>query len=90
MPLKRSSLTVGVDVPWVTSWTAEPIQVVPPFPARWTILPLMMEASAPAPAGHALMPGMAAPASVAVVTFLQLCGVSDDIDRAWRTRREAA
>jgi len=28
--MNRSSLTVGVDVPWVTSWTAEPVLGVQP------------------------------------------------------------
>ena len=69
---------------------AEPNIDVQPFPARWTILPLLIEATAPAGAGHALIPGMAALTSLAVVTFVQLCGVSEDVDRAWRTRRKAA
>ncbi|ADL01565.1 hypothetical protein [Brevundimonas subvibrioides] len=69
---------------------AEPDIDVRPFPARWTILPLLIEAIAPRPAGHALIPGMGAQTSVPVVTFLQLCGVSEEVDRAWRTRRKAA
>ncbi|WP_269513888.1 hypothetical protein [Brevundimonas subvibrioides] len=68
---------------------AEPNIDVQPFPARWTILPLLIEATAPAPAGNALMRNMTAPASVPVVTFLQICGVSEDVDRAWRTKRKA-
>ena len=66
---------------------AEPAVDVRSFPARWTVVPLRIEASAPALAVHALMRGSSAPRSVPVITFLQLCGISDQVDRAWRTRR---
>ncbi|AQR63432.1 hypothetical protein BZG35_08150 [Brevundimonas sp. LM2] len=69
---------------------AEPAVDVQPFPTRWTLVPLMIEATAPAPAGHALIRSLGAPQSVSVITFLQLCGISDQLDRAWRTRRKAA
>ena len=66
---------------------AEPAIDVQPFPARWGLIPLMIEAVAPLPAGFALMAAAAVAAPVAVITFLQLCGVTDQIDKAWRTRR---
>lgn len=69
---------------------AEPAIDVQPFPARWGLIPLMIEAVAPLPAGFALMAAAAVAAPVAVITFLQLCGVTDQIDKAWRTRRKAA
>ena len=69
---------------------ADPNVDVQPFPERWTVVPLMIEATAPPQPGHALMMHPAASASVEVITFFQLCGVTDDIDRAWRTRRKAA
>lgn len=70
---------------------AEPDIDVQDFPARWTILPLLIEATAPRVPGHALIASSPAPASVSVsvVTFLQLCGISDQVDRAWRTRRKS-
>jgi len=51
---------------------AAPVEVMT-FPDRWLVLPLLIEAQAPLAPGHALL---AAPPvrSVAVVTFLQLCG----------------
>lgn len=69
---------------------AEPAIDVQPFPARWGLIPLMIEAVAPLPAGFALMAAAAVAAPVAVITFLQLCGVTDQIDKAWRTRRKPA
>lgn len=63
---------------------------VMPFPERWVVLPLLIEASAPPMAGHALMLRPTVPQTVAVITFIQLCGVTGDVDRAWRTRRKAA
>ena len=51
---------------------AAPIEVMT-FPDRWIVLPLMIEAHPQLPPGHALL---SAPPirSVAVVTFLQICG----------------
>ncbi|MFN3930670.1 MAG: hypothetical protein ACK4JY_02870 [Brevundimonas sp.] len=60
---------------------ADPDVDVKPFPARWTLLPLLIEA-VPAPG-----PGAAAGAAVAVITFLQLIGVTDSVDRDWRFRK---
>lgn len=68
---------------------AEPAVDVQPFPARWGLIPLMIEAVAPMSPGFALMAAAAVAAPVAVVTFLQLCGVTDQIDRAWRTVRKS-
>lgn len=68
---------------------AEPAIDVQPFPARWGLIPLMIEAAPPLPSGFALMAAAAVAAPVAVVTFLQLCGVTDQIDRAWRTVRKS-
>lgn len=67
---------------------AEPAIDVQPFPARWGLIPLMIEAVAPLPAGFTLMAAAAVAAPVAVITFLQLCGVTNQIDKAWRTRRK--
>jgi hypothetical protein len=53
-----------------------------PFPESWVIYPLFVEARAPAP--HALLARQ--PPSVAAVSFLQLCGVTNDTDPAWRER----
>lgn len=69
---------------------AEPAIDVQPFPARWGLIPLMIEAVAPLPAGFALLAVAAVAAPVAVITFLQLCGVTDQVDKAWRTRRRPA
>lgn len=69
---------------------AEPAVDVQPFPVRWGLIPLMIEATAPLPGGFALLAVAAVAAPVAVVTFLQLCGVTDQIDKAWRTRRKVA
>lgn len=56
---------------------------VQPFPARWAILPLMIEAA------PMLETGAAAGAAILVVTFLQLVGITDRTDRDWRFRRRA-
>ncbi len=51
---------------------ASPVEVLT-FPDQWLVLPLLIEAQAPLSPGYALL--AAPPArSVAVVTFLQLCG----------------
>ncbi|MFJ6023698.1 hypothetical protein ACIQC9_03760 [Brevundimonas sp. NPDC092305] len=59
---------------------ADPNVNVMPFPAKWTVLPLMIEATAPMEAGVAV-------AAIAVITFLQLIGVTDRVDRNWRFRK---
>lgn len=66
---------------------AEPAIDVQAFPTRWSLIPLMIEATAPLPAGFAILAAAAVAAPVAVITFLQLCGLTDQVDRAWRTRR---
>jgi len=54
---------------------------VRPFPKRWIVLPLMARAEAPAQ----LFLARPAPArSVPVIGFLQLCGLTEEIDPAWR------
>lgn len=51
------------------------------FPDRWIVLPLMARAEAPAQ----LFLARPAPArAVPVVGFLQLCGLTDERDPAWR------
>jgi hypothetical protein len=47
------------------------------FPAAWVVTPLMVEAR-PQPAATLARPA-APPESVAVVSFLQLCGVTDEV-----------
>lgn len=65
---------------------SDPNVNVLPFPARWTVLPLLIEASPMIEAGAG---GAAATAGavVTVVTFLQLVGVTGKIDRDWRFRK---
>jgi hypothetical protein len=51
------------------------------FPDRWIVLPLMARAESPAQ----LYLARPAPArAVPVIGFLQLCGLTDDKDPAWR------
>lgn len=64
---------------------ADPNVNVMPFPARWTLLPLLIEASPSLEAGTTA--GVLAGAAVAVVTFLQLVGLTDRIDKDWRFRK---
>lgn len=61
---------------------ADPNVNVMPFPARWTVLPLLIEA---APMIEA---GAMAGAVVLVVTFLQLVGITERTDRDWRFHKE--
>ena len=60
---------------------ADPNVNVMPFPGRWTILPLLIEAA------PMLETGAMAGAAVLVVTFLQLVGITDRTDRDWRFRK---
>ncbi|MGZ9099229.1 MAG: hypothetical protein ACXW3O_05960 [Brevundimonas sp.] len=61
---------------------ADPHIDVRRFPERWIVLPLMARAEAP----PQLFLARAAPArTIAVVGFLQLCGLTDDRDPDWRT-----
>lgn len=54
-----------------------------PFPKAWVVAPLMVEAKRPTPA----LPGLAGQASIPVVSFLQIFGISGELDKRWR--REA-
>ncbi len=60
---------------------ADPDVNVLPFPTRWTILPLLIEAA------PILETGAAAGAAILVVTFLQLVGITERTDRDWRFRK---
>lgn len=59
---------------------ADPNVDVRPFPARWTVLPLLIEA---APAAES---GAVVGAAILVVTFLQLVGITSRTDPDWRFR----
>lgn len=66
---------------------ADPHIDVQPFAQRWVVLPLMARAEAPAQ----LFLAQATPSkSVPVIGFLQLCGLTDRTDPAWRTRLQSA
>jgi hypothetical protein len=59
-----------------------------PFPAVWNVAPLMVEAYRQ-DQPHFLNPALRPQRSVAVISFLQLCGVTPDEDPAWaRAERE--
>jgi hypothetical protein len=60
---------------------ADPDVNVMPFPARWTILPLLIEAAPETGAGIVIGAG------ILVVTFLQLVGITERTDRDWRFRK---
>jgi hypothetical protein len=53
------------------------------FPAHWLVAPLMVEARAPAPP----LPGLPVKAAPPVVSFLQIFGLTGELDKRWR--REA-
>jgi len=56
-----------------------------PFPRTWGVMPLMVEAEPEPAPRHALqMHRPASPPPVMVVSFLQLCGITDDTDPHWR------
>ena len=62
---------------------ADPHVNVMPFPAKWTVLPLLIEAAP-------LLETAAAPAvsgAILVITFLQLVGITGRVDHNWRFRR---
>ena len=61
---------------------AADVQIMP-FPARWLTLPLLIEATLPSPAGHALLTAAPRPRSFASVTFIQLIGVTGESDPDW-------
>ncbi len=67
---------------------AHPGVEVMAFPARWIVAPLMVRAAPPASALAILAaPGMQ---EVAVVTFLQIFGVTEERDKRWRRLTRAA
>jgi hypothetical protein len=51
-----------------------------PFPKAWILAPLLVEGR---PQGAALLPGVG-PSSVPVVSFLQIFGVTGELDKRWR------
>ncbi len=57
---------------------------VRPFPARWTVAPLEVEAVADAAPQLFLARPTMTPRMVSVVSFLQLCGVTEEQDPKWR------
>lgn len=63
---------------------ATPNVEVMAFPPRWVTMPLLIEATLPPPPGHALMVSRPGPQRVPVITFLQICGLTEDRDPAWR------
>lgn len=67
---------------------ADPNVNVMRFPARWAVLPLLIEASPLIEAGA--VGGAAAAGAIGVITFMQLIGVTEKIDRDWRFRKRPA
>lgn len=63
---------------------ADPDPTIRPFPARWAVFPLTVEAQAP---GGALLAAPRPP--IPVISFLQLVGVTDGMQRDWRQRLKA-
>jgi hypothetical protein len=58
---------------------------VQPFPERWTVFPLTVQATAPAQP-FAVMATPRQPKPMAVIGFLQILGVTEDSDPRWRRR----
>ena len=63
---------------------AQPDIDVRPFPERWAVTPLEVEAVADDRPQLFLARPSLAPRVVSVVSFLQLCGVTEDQDPKWR------
>ncbi|MDB5447250.1 MAG: hypothetical protein JWQ97_2567 [Phenylobacterium sp.] len=61
--------------------SAMPEAEIRPFPKAWLVAPLMVEAR---PEGAAPLPGVGLPAALPVVSFLQLFGVTGELDKRWR------
>ncbi|CAN5341515.1 hypothetical protein BH10PSE2_BH10PSE2_18990 [soil metagenome] len=54
------------------------------FSPRWAPMPLMIEVTAPPPPGHALMAQRPRSQSLPAITFIQLCGLTEERDPDWR------
>lgn len=61
---------------------------VMPFPQVWTTLPLLIDATPPEPPGYAVFAIPPPRSPVAVITFLQICGVTDDREPDWRDKSD--
>ncbi len=59
------------------------------FPDRWVVTPLEVEGVVEAPSQLFLARPGPATRTVSVISFLQLCGVTEDRDPKWRRRLEA-
>jgi len=57
------------------------------FPRSWVVLPLMARAEAPA---QLFLARAELRKEVPVIGFLQLCGLTDQLDRSWRSRAQPA
>ena len=62
---------------------ADPNVNVMRFPAKWAVLPLVIEAAPMLEAGAASVAGSA----ILVITFLQLIGLTSRVDPDWRFRK---
>jgi hypothetical protein len=62
---------------------ADPNVQVLRFPERWTTLALEVRATPQAPV-HVLARPQRPPAAISVVSFIQLCGITDTINPNWR------
>jgi len=62
---------------------ADPNVQVLRFPERWTTLTLEVRATAQAPT-HVLAMPQRAPAVISVASFIQLCGITEQLDPNWR------
>lgn len=57
------------------------------FPARWVVTPLYVEAAPLSVPQHYLASGTARPPPpVPAIAFLQLCGLTAELDRSWKRR----
>ena len=66
---------------------ADPNIDVRPFPRSWVVLPLMARAEAPA---QFFLAKAELRHQVPVIGFLQLCGLTDQLDTSWRGRVQPA
>jgi hypothetical protein len=63
---------------------AEPNIDVRPFPPAWAVTPLLVEARREAGPQHFLARPQALLETASVISFLQICGVTQDEDPKWR------